>query len=396
MIISNRAAAFLALVTTLAACSFSPSARAEPADPSKPAFSRWPADAGYFPLAVWVQSPANAKRYKEIGINTYVALWRGPTDESLDALDAAGMYAVVQQNERSLKYKDRKTIIAWMHGDEPDNAQPLRDGRKGYGPPIATEKVVEDYKRLRAADPDRPVLLNLGQGVAFDNYIGRGVRRNHLEDYPQYVQGCDIASFDIYPVTHEHADVAGKLEYVGKGVARLRDWTGGQKPVWACIETTHIHNAEKLPTPAQVRSEVWMAIANGATGIIYFCHEFSPKSIEAGLLEHPEIADAVKQVNGEVRNLAAVLNSPTAADAASVSSSDPTVPVALLCKRHDGATYLFVVSMRGVPITASITLAGVKGNGNVEVIGENRNVSAFGGNFTDKFDGYGVHVYRMK
>ena len=43
------------------------------------------------------------------------------------------------------------------------------------------------------------MLLNLGQGVAFDNYIGRGVRRNHPEDYPEYVKGCDIASFDIYP-----------------------------------------------------------------------------------------------------------------------------------------------------------------------------------------------------
>ena len=27
-----------------------------------------------FPLAVWLQAPANAERYKAIGINTYVAL----------------------------------------------------------------------------------------------------------------------------------------------------------------------------------------------------------------------------------------------------------------------------------------------------------------------------------
>jgi hypothetical protein len=222
------------------------------------------------------------------------------------------------------------------------------------------------------------------------------VRTNHPEDYPKYLEGCDIASFDIYPVTHDHKEVAGKLEYVGKGTQRLVEWTHPRKPVWACIETTHIHNPDKLPTPAQVRSEVWMAIANGATGIIYFCHEFSPKSIEAGLLEHPEISDGVKRVNGEVRELAPVLNSPTMEDAATVASSDPQTPVALLCKRHGGATYVFAVSMRNAPTTASFTLAGVTGEARVEVIGENRTLNAPAGKFADPFDGYAVHLYRMK
>ena len=36
------------------------------------------ADPSFFPIAVWLQSPAQAGRYKEAGINLYVALWRGP------------------------------------------------------------------------------------------------------------------------------------------------------------------------------------------------------------------------------------------------------------------------------------------------------------------------------
>src|SRR5689334_2780858 len=35
-------------------------------------------DPNFFPLAVWLQNPANAARYKAAGINLYVALWRGP------------------------------------------------------------------------------------------------------------------------------------------------------------------------------------------------------------------------------------------------------------------------------------------------------------------------------
>ena len=45
-------------------------------------------------------------------------------------------------------------------------------------------------------------MLNLGQGVAWDGCYGRGVRTNHPEDYPEYIRGCDLVSFDIYPVAH--------------------------------------------------------------------------------------------------------------------------------------------------------------------------------------------------
>jgi len=166
-------------------------------------YAKWPkgppSDPGFFPLAVWLQAPSNAQSYREAGFNTYVALWKGPTEEQLATLKKAGMRVICHQNDFALRHLDDPAIIGWMHGDEPDNAQSLGSG-KGYGPPILPEKIVADYKRIKVADPSRPVLLNLGQGVAFDNYIGRGVRRNHPEDYPEYVKGCDIASFDIYPV----------------------------------------------------------------------------------------------------------------------------------------------------------------------------------------------------
>ncbi|HMK72615.1 MAG TPA: hypothetical protein VK454_04710, partial [Myxococcaceae bacterium] len=42
-------------------------------------YAQWshglPADAGFFPIAVWLQSPSNAPAYEAIGINTFVGLW---------------------------------------------------------------------------------------------------------------------------------------------------------------------------------------------------------------------------------------------------------------------------------------------------------------------------------
>jgi hypothetical protein len=177
-------------------------------------------DAKFFPIAVWLQSPSHAEQYRRAGFNLYVGLWKGPTEEQLAVLKKAGMKVICHQNEVGLRHLNDPNIVGWMHGDEPDNAQSLGQG-KGYGPPVPPAKIVEDYRRLRAADSTRPVLLNLGQAVAWDNYIGRGVRRKHPEDYPEYIKGCDIASFDIYPVVHDSPEVSGKLWFIAHGVERL-------------------------------------------------------------------------------------------------------------------------------------------------------------------------------
>ena len=146
------------------------------------AYQAWkngpPADPGYFPIAVWLQDPKNAPKYKAAGINLFVGLWKGPTEEQLKALTDAGMPVICDQNEVGLKHKDDPIIVAWMHGDEPDNAQPLGGGKTGWGPPIPPPQIEGDYKKIKASDPTRPVMLNLGQGVAWDGWIGRGVRTN--------------------------------------------------------------------------------------------------------------------------------------------------------------------------------------------------------------------------
>lgn len=107
-----------------------------------------PQDPGYFPIAVWLQSPANAARYKAAGINLYVGLWEGPTEAQLAALKAAKMSVICDQNTVGLAHRDDPTIVGWMHGDEPDNAQPITDpvtGKKGYGPCIPPVRIVADY-----------------------------------------------------------------------------------------------------------------------------------------------------------------------------------------------------------------------------------------------------------
>lgn len=353
-----------------------------------------PTDEQYFPIAVWLQNPKNAARYKAAGINLYVALWRGPTTNQLAELEKAGVPVICAQNRFGLENKENPIIVGWMHGDEPDNAQSLGSG-KGYGPPVPPESILRDYERIRAADPTRPVLLNLGQGVAWDNYIGRGVRRNHPEDYPEYVKGSDIASFDIYPAVHDAPEVAGKLEFVAHGVERLVQWTRGEKAVWNCIECTHIENPRIKATPQQVRAEVWMALIHGSRGLIYFVHQFKPAFNEAALLDDPEMLAAVTAINRQIHELAPVLNSPAVTGGATVESSSKEAPISFLAKKNAGATYLFAVNMRNQPTRGTFRVGDLPPSPAAEVLGESRSIPVLQGAFADDFKSYEVHLYRI-
>jgi hypothetical protein len=388
-----RRARILTLVTMMLVIAWAAAAQ-QPVNP----YAKWeqglPKGANFFPIAVWLQQPSNAKQYQKLGFNLYVGLWQGPTAAQLAALKAAGMPVICEQNSVGLTNENNDIIVGWMHGDEPDNAQSLGQG-KGYGPPIEPRRVVADYQKLVLTDPSRPVLLNLGQGVAWDGWYGRGVRTNHPEDYPAYLEGCDIASFDIYPAVHEKAEVAGKLEFVARGVDRLREWGKGQRIVWNCIECTRIANVNVKPTPVQVRSEVWMALIHGSQGLIYFVHQFMPTFIEAGLLADAEMAAAVGDINRQISGLAPVLNSPTLAGAVSVTSSDAKAPIDIMVKWDHEATYVFAVGMRNHTATATFVCKQTKA-ARAEVIGENRTIELADGVFSDEFAPYSVHLYRLR
>jgi hypothetical protein len=353
-------------------------------------------DPTFFPLAVWLQSPDRAREYQALGINVYVGLWKGPTDKQLATLREAGMRVICHQNDVGLEHRDDPTIIGWLQDDEPDNAQRLPDGQKGYGPPVEPAEIVARYERMKQRDPSRPVLLNLSQGVAWDGWIGRGVRTNHPEDYPEYLKGCDIASFDIYPVVHRNEQIRGRLEYVPRGVTRLVEWTDGRKPVWNCIECTSINRPPLKASPHQIRAQVWMSIIHGSRGLIYFVHQFAPTFNEAALLDDPENRQAIKAINARITALAPALNSGSVEGVVEVTSANPAVPVAHLVKRHAGHLYMFAVAMRDEATEATIRLKGVEPRGPVTVLDEDRTLRLEGDRFTDRFEGYAVHLYQLK
>lgn len=301
-------------------------------------------------------------------------------------------------DQTSVHYQDLLNdakLVGWNQQDEPDNAQ--SDGMGGFDPCIDPTAVQADYAAFVANDPSRPVFLNLGRGVAATNWVGRGTCTGHTEMYPEYAKGADVVSFDIYPVNSD--DVAkDKLYYVADGVDRLRQAVDFAKPVYVYVETTDINSAGTTPTPAQIKSEVWMGLIHGARLVAYFSHIFDAQGHylhDDGLLRTTSSKDAVQAIDAQIAALAPVLNTRSLANGATVSSSAPATPIDLLVKRSQGALYVFAVAMRPGATTATFTLRAV-GDATAEVIGESRSLSVTGGQMTDTFAAdYAVHLYKI-
>jgi len=362
---------------------------------------KWPkgpnSNPAHFRIGVWLQSPSNAVKYKAAGINMYVGLWEGPTEEQLATLKDAGMQVICEQNAVGLAHVDDPLIIGWAHQDEPDNAQP--DGSGGYGSPVLPSVIVEEYQRMKANDYTRPVFLNLGQGVANTDYIGRGSRTGHTEDYPEYIEGADIVSFDIYPMASAREEVKGKLWMVADGVKNLVEWSGDNKPVWNFIECTHVSSTEKA-TPAQVKAEVWSSIINGSTGIVYFAHEFQPEFNEDALLDDSEMLEAVTAINAQITEFAPLLNSDSEVLSLMFYPDHETVAVDIMVKRdpredHLGDIYVFAANKYDSNETLKL-IERRKSRHSVdwEVVGEDR-IAGSGIGFTDEFGPYEVHIYKV-
>jgi len=343
----------------------------------------FPSDPSFFPIGVWNQSPSRAPAYKAIGINTFVGLWKGPTEAQLAALARYNMFAVTSQNDIGLRSVNRGIIKGWLHDDEPDNAQPIGFGL--YGSCIPATEIVRRTQEMKAHDNTRPIMINFGQGIANKFWQGRGPCSGDENYYSIAARGVDVLSFDIYPLSSPIPQVKGKLEYIGSGVTRLIRLAADDQDVWAVVE------AASAITPAQLRAEVWMAIIHGARGIVYFVHEFAPTFREDAIFRHPDVVREVTEENELIRSLVPVLNSPNLSGMVAVHSN---VPIDTMVKRYKDMIYVFAVAMADSTSRPRFTLEGLNAI-SAMVAGEKRCVTITDGVFEDGFDGYGMHIYEI-
>lgn len=357
-------------------------------------------DPTFFPIGVWLQLPSHAMELSKLGVNIYIGNNAG-TDalmaSDLATLKGLGMYALIGQDSVGLANIDDPTIIGWwMTPDEPDNAQ--SDGNGGYGPPVAPSTLVTQYNAYKAKDPNRPIFLGLGQGVAYANYEGRG---SNPPAESGYVPASDIIAFDIYPYNNCSGDAnaqvtCGQFWLNASGVDNLHQWSNRNQAVWTDIETTVIGaGTTDGPTPVQTTSEVWLSLIHSANGIIYFIDSWVPSFREDAIFETMPMVTAVTALNQQIKSLAPELNSATLPNIVAAASSNSAAPVDTMVKANGTSLYVFSAISRAGTATATFAISGMTGNGVATVVGENRTINIVSGGFSDAFAANGVHIYQI-
>ncbi len=384
-----------------------------------------------FTLAVWLQEALDtvkgktlAQNYKEIGINTYAGLWMWPREDwawkgfsvqTARALKDAGIKAYAGDDKNAVDWINghpefQNTIIGYLLGDEPDMNR--NSGIKS----VADENLPAAWKAkgdaLRALDKKRPIYANFGKPFAKDVWYKteHGAAGSTQEkDFALYVAPTTVISSDFYGITdpYEPPENHGIWTY-GRAVRNTRKYSGG-RPVWGFVETSGPSRDasssnwmyQKIP-PSLIMPIVWNMIINGAQGIVYFCHDFSPgpsnKGKYAALLE-PGMPEAIKSANESVMRYGAVLKAPTVSG--TVAQSDGPVSVIALTKRFKGLTYIFAMGdgnskyREGLEVNAKIIVKGESGVKKVTVLNDSRTITMTNGAFTDHFKPYEHHVYRI-
>jgi hypothetical protein len=250
---------------------------------------------------------------------------------------------------------------------------------------VAAE-IAKQYADKRQADSRRPVCLNLTSGF-YEPY-----RKLPLADYEGYVGACDIVSYDHYPIYGW-----GKPEWIyqiAEATAALRALAGKDKPVWAILECTDggqwVRDDMRAPTPTEIRAEVWMAIINGATGIGYFTHVWKPSYSQCRIPQ--ENQDEMRRVNQQITRLAPTILADPLEGVRCESPGDKPVN----CTGRmgpDGRRYVFAVNLSRTARDVSFTVPGLEAGKPVQVLDEDRTITAQAGAFSDRFDELAVHLY---
>jgi len=359
-----------------------------------------PDDPSYYPLSVWLQEPNNAERYKEIGINLYLGLWEGPTEEQIATLEKAEMPVICELNDYAKKNLNKEIFVGWhAQPDEPDNAQ--RDGKGGYGPCMEPQIIKDNYKEIKRIDATRPVYLGLGVGIAYPLARLRGeVCAGDTLRYYEFTKGADMLGYDIYPIAGPPTVRAkDQLRYVAKGVDNLRRYSEYKIDVWMAIETARIREHGSIPKPYQVEAEIWMVIIHGAKGIVYFPYRMFPDRSATGMLDDEVMKEALTVTNAKIKKLAPIINLPNIEGVIKYERKwyDQTIDV--MVKKYNGAYYVFAVEMYGERFDAKFVVdeSIVKGK-KVEVLYEDRSIEISDGMFYDRFvqkGGYEYHIYKI-
>jgi hypothetical protein len=270
----------------------------------------WEDDASY--IHTHVDDPAVAKAYYEStlkqlgehGINLIMADWT-PHDHRQMMLDAAQRnsvkailhldevndfvannkiengYQLFDVAEKAIRpYKNHPALAAYYIIDEPWNT------------PDQTERIAFAKKVLEAMDPKHPGLSCL------------------LNAYEETLKRVDYQALvvDIYPIGRDWK--GGDLSAFAKEAERGRK-NAGTRPLWVILQAFGTRGGWQVPNPTEVEAQVWLSLAAGAKGIMYFMYQSTTSKqgewidgwVDMDMKPKGDRLEAIGKINAMVKQL---------------------------------------------------------------------------------------------
>ncbi len=273
------------------------------------------------------------------------------------------------------------------------------------------EQFKKIYNNIKAKDPNHIVLT----GVWHD-----GIR---------WEDTADVIWFGLYPYKDaEWINDMGpremtlyKYEYIVKTNILLgtKDFDTTNKPFWPVLQALSApDDARALPTTKEeTRALIYTAITMNVKGLAYWSYSWTPN--DAGLWKNQKKVDEHISIANEINYLDDILLLPTkdyswyGHSGTSVSlTPNPVKEVegnsikafSYILKQQGNTWYLIVVNKDSNPINnVNIAIDGLTGEMSVKTLGletegseaAGRTLIANNGRFTDSFDGYAAHIYRI-
>jgi len=292
------------------------------------------------------------------------------------------------------KYKEHPALLYWEIEDEPAwkwNSDAAR---------VSPDRMKKAYDIIKAEDPKCAIVTNHAPV-------------NLVSTLKKYNTSSDLVLVDVYPVIPHgikpsmalfpnglQGDLLNPyISQVGEYIDKMKRVVNNSRPVFAVLQgfSWEMLKPEKerdssmvlYPTYEQSRFMAFNAIVHGATGIVYWGTNYTPQP--------SKFMNELYTVTRELGEMQEILASKTTSYDISTEYHEMGHSVdsgiEFITKKANGKTYLITVNSDNNPV--KVTFSGLKSQGSVKVLKENRSIKINEGSLTDEFMPFGVHIYEL-
>lgn len=363
---------------------------------------------------------------KNAGFNTVIPFWGDPLTTVLSEASANDMQVISNMRVDpgqppapqisaaqtiAATYVNHPNVLGWYMEEEPTGA-----------PDEAVRW--QNYLDLKAAvlqvDPDHiPLVLDA-------NWLEQAGDPSIAAMWNKWNSSSSVSCHDNYPFVDANVTTMDSNLGIPRSITRAVTINSAQKPVWLTVQAFEQPNWTLpfhwiMPTPTQLRAQIFAGLVHGATGIVYFALDShvtragnvigaAPNpALDYGVymtanasqvLSSQILWQSIPGINAELERLEKIILTTTAPDSYTVEVSGPKVssdPIRTLLKRRDGVYTLLAVNLDKATLLTRVTLPFQPMDlRRVGISGASEPVAPYGETIYETFAPYEVKVFQFQ